>query len=507
MSHKNIHPSELQSSDIAKQNPLFYTNAFIGTRLISDGPRYSVYDPANGLEIASVSRCNAEHVDEAVRSATQAQSTWAQQLPKVRARLLRTWFELIETHRQSLAELITLESGKPLTEAQGEVSYGAAFVEWFAEEARRTYGSLIPSFAQGRRLLTSKQAIGVVAAITPWNFPLAMITRKVAPALAAGCAVVLKPAEGTPLSALALAHLARQAGIPAELFSVITTDRSGAEEVGAAFCDHELVRKVTFTGSTAVGKWLMARSANRLHRLSLELGGNAPLIVFEDADLNKAVKGIMLSKFRNTGQTCICTNRVLVQSQQYDALVRCLKIEVEKLKLGHGLTPGIHQGPLISETSTQRLQKLVNEAVARGAELVMGGQARPDLGVQFFEPTILSKPHLNDPIWTEELFGPIITINTFETEAEAIALANDTRAGLAAYLFTEDQGKAWRVAEALEYGMVAVNDGALSTEVAPFGGVKESGLGREGGAEGIEEFLEVKYMMFGGLSADESLKS
>jgi len=493
-------PSELNSAERASANPLLRVNAFVGARVLTGGARYPVLDPANDQELASVSRCGVAEVEEAVTLASQAQRRWAQALPKARARILRAWFELIEARRDELAELITLESGKPLAEAKGEVSYGAAFVEWFAEEARRTYGELIPSFGQGRRLVTTKQPVGVVAAITPWNFPLAMVTRKVAPALAAGCAVVLKPAEGTPLSALALAQLAREAGLAPELFSVITTDRAGAQEVGGALCDHELVRKVTFTGSTAVGKWLMARSASRLHRLSLELGGNAPLLIFEDADIDKALKGIMASKFRNTGQTCICANRVFVHQDRFDELLARLKVKVEALKVGHGLTPGVQSGPLITTSSRERLERLVSDAVAHGATLVTGGSARPELGTRFFEPTIITHPKASDPICSEELFGPIVTLSSFEREEEVIELANDTRAGLAAYLFTEDQGRAWRVAEALEYGMVAINDGALSSEVAPFGGVKESGLGREGGRQGIDEFLEVKYMMFGGLS-------
>lgn len=493
------HPNAVNSAERARSNPLLYTHALVGSRELSGGPRYPVLDPANEQELTTVSRCGVREVNEAVAIAAEAQKSWAQALPKVRSRLLRAWFELIEARRDALAELITLESGKPLAEARGEVSYGAAFVEWFAEEARRTYGELIPSFAHGRRLVTTKQPVGVVAAITPWNFPLAMITRKVAPALAAGCAVVLKPAEATPLSALALAHLAREAGIPPELLSVVTTDRAGAEEVGAALCDHELVRKVTFTGSTAVGRWLMARSAGRLHRLSLELGGNAPLLIFEDADIDKAIKGIMASKFRNTGQTCICANRVLVHSARFDELLTRLSAEVGALKLGHGLTPGVQSGPLITSASRSRLEALVSASVFNGATLIAGGSARPELGPRFFEPTIIAHPKASDPICREELFGPIATLSTFEAEEEALLMANDTRAGLAAYLFTEDQGRAWRVAEALEYGMVAVNDGSLSSEVAPFGGIKESGLGREGGRQGIDEFLEVKYMMFGGL--------
>jgi len=491
--------STINSAQIAQANPLFFPHALLGERALTEGPRYLVQDPATEQVIAEVSRCGAAEVAEAVGLAREAQRAWAASLPKQRARKLRAWFELIEAQRDALAELITLESGKPLAEAKGEVSYGASFVEWFAEEAKRTYGELIPSFGHGRRLVTTQAPVGVVAAITPWNFPLAMITRKCAPALAAGCAVVLKPAEGTPLSALALARLAREAGIPAALLSVVTTDRAGAEELGAALCDHPEVRKLTFTGSTAVGKWLMARSAQRLHRLSLELGGNAPLLVFEDAQLDKVLRGVMVSKFRNTGQTCICANRILVHRSRFDEVLAGLRPLVEGLKIGHGLSGDAQLGPLITEGSRQRLEALVSASVERGAELICGGSALPELGPRFFEPTIIAHPSADDPICSQELFGPIVTLSAFDTEEEALALANDTRAGLAAYLFTEDQGRAWRVAEALEYGMVAVNDGALSSEVAPFGGVKESGLGREGGRQGIQEFLELKYLMLGGL--------
>jgi succinate-semialdehyde dehydrogenase/glutarate-semialdehyde dehydrogenase len=485
----------------ARANPLLRERALAAGAWVeaAGGGRVEVTDPASGVTLASVPRCGATEVEAAVGGAVGAMEGWRALLPRERARALRRWFDLIAAHRAPLAELITLECGKPLAEALGEVDYGAGFVEWYAEEARRAYGEVIPTYGHGRRLLTLREPVGVVAAITPWNFPLAMITRKCAPALAAGCAVVLKPAERTPLTALALAALALEAGLPPALLSVLTSDRAGAAEVGGALCDDPRVRKLTFTGSTAVGKWLMARCAPTVKRLSLELGGDAPLIVFEDADLTVAARGVMASKFRNSGQTCVCANRLLVHRDRHDALAALLTAQVSALRPGHGLDPSVTQGPLISPDAVARVSDLVTRSTALGARALTGGAPLPHLGPHFYAPTLLTGVTSAQPICGGEIFGPIAPLITFTDDDEALRLANSTRAGLAAYVFTTSERRAWRAAEALEVGMVALNDGALSTEVAPFGGVKESGLGREGGRQGLEEFLEVKYLMVGGL--------
>jgi len=485
----------------ARAHPLLRERALVGGAWVeaAGGGRVEVVDPGSEEVIASVPRCGAAEVSAAVGAAEEATRGWRARLPRERARALRRWFDLLAAHREPLAELVTLEGGKPLAEARAEVDYGASFVEWYAEEARRAYGEVIPTYGHGRRVLTLREPVGVVAAITPWNFPLAMVTRKVAPALAAGCAVVLKPAEATPLTALALAALALEAGLPPGLLSVVTTDRAGADEVGGALCDDERVRKLTFTGSTAVGKRLMARCAGTVKRLSLELGGDAPLIVFEDADLELAARGVMASKFRNSGQTCVCANRLLVHADRRDELAALLAPQVRALRPGHGLDPAATQGPLISRAAAARVGDLVARSVALGATPLAGGEALPGVGPRFYAPTLLTGATPALPICGGEVFGPVAPLMTFRDDDEALRLANATRAGLAAYVFTTSERRAWRAAEALEVGMVALNDGGLSTEVAPFGGVKESGLGREGGRQGLEEFLEVKYMMVGGL--------
>jgi succinate-semialdehyde dehydrogenase/glutarate-semialdehyde dehydrogenase len=447
-----------------------------------DGALFAVTNPATGEVIAKVADVGAAETKRAIAAADAAFGPWKAKTGKERAAILRKWFELIMAAQDDLARLMTLEQGKPLAEAKGEVVYGANFVEWFAEEAKRIYGDTIPSHGADKRIVVIKQPIGVVAAITPWNFPIAMITRKVAPALAVGCPVVVKPSEDTPLSALALAVLAERAGLPAGVFNVVTSTR--APEVGLELTTSGIVRKVSFTGSTEVGKILMRQSASTVKKVSLELGGNAPFIVFDDADLDAAVVGALASKYRNAGQTCVCANRLLVQDGVYDAFVAKLKAAVEKFKVGNGLEAGVTQ---------------VADAVGKGAKVVLGG-ARHDLGGTFYQPTILTDVTPAMKVAKEEIFGPVAPIFRFQTEADAIRMANDTDFGLAAYFYAKDVARVWRVAEALEYGMVGINEGLISTEVAPFGGVKQSGLGREGSKYGTDDFLEVKYMCLGGIA-------
>jgi len=435
----------------------------------------------------------------AVRNpATGVTPAWSAKTAKERATVLRTWFGLIMAAQEDLAQLMTAEQGKPLAETRGEVAYGASFIEWFAEEAKRVYGDVIPTHAAGKRILVLKQPIGVVTAITPWNFPNAMITRKVAPAIAAGCTFVIKPADETPLSALALAELADRAGLPKGVFNVVTTTR--AKEVGLELTQNPLVRKFSFTGSTAVGKQLMAQCATTVKKVSLELGGNAPFIVFDDADLDQAVEGALLSKYRNMGQTCVCANRFLVQDAVYDAFEARLAARVKTMKVGDGAEAGVTQGPLINMEAVGKVERLLADAVASGARVEVGGH-RHALGGTFFEPTVVTGVKPTMAISREEIFGPVATLSRFTDEAEAIGLANDTDFGLAAYFYARDIARIFRVAEALEYGMVAVNDGILSTEVAPFGGVKQSGIGREGSKYGIEDYVEIKYVLLGGLGA------
>lgn len=452
-----------------------------------------VQDPATGEVIATVPGLGAAEARDAVAAARDSLASWAARTAGERARILRRWFELMLEEQEALADLLTREQGKPIAEARGEIAYAASFLEWYAEEAKRAYGDVIPSHAADRRIIVLKQPIGVVAAITPWNFPSAMITRKVGPALAAGCTVVLKPAEQTPLSALALAALAEEAGVPAGVFNVITGD---AAEIGTELTANPLVRKISFTGSTEIGRLLMRQSAATIKKLSLELGGNAPFIVFDDADVVSAIDGAVASKFRNSGQTCVCTNRFYVQAGVYDSFVAGLAERVVKMKVGPGKETGTDLGPLIDLAAVAKVESHIADAVSHGACVMVGGQ-RSALGGTFFEPTLVAGVTGDMRICREETFGPVAAIVRFETETEAITLANDSEFGLASYLYSRDISRVWRVAEALESGMVGINTGLISTEVAPFGGVKQSGLGREGSHYGMDDYLEIKYLCLG----------
>jgi succinate-semialdehyde dehydrogenase / glutarate-semialdehyde dehydrogenase len=460
------------------------------------GKRFAVTNPATGEQLAEVADLDAADARAAIEAAAAAFPGWAANTAKQRAAVLRKWFELIMAAQEDLAQLMTAEQGKPLAETRGEVAYGASFIEWFAEEGKRVYGDVIPTHAAGKRILVLKQPIGVAAAITPWNFPIAMITRKVAPAIAAGCTVVVKPPDETPLSALALAVLAERAGLPKGVLNVVTTTR--AREVGLELTTNPLVRKFSFTGSTEVGRQLMAQCASTVKKVSLELGGNAPFIVFDDADLDAAIEGALASKYRNMGQTCVCANRFLVQDDVFEAFEAKLAARVRGMKVGNGAEPGVVQGPLINMDAVEKVERLLAEAVADGAKVEVGGHRHP-LGRTFFEPTVVTGVTPAMAISREEIFGPVATLTRFKDDAEAIRFANDTDFGLAAYFYARDLGRVFRVAEALEYGMVCVNDGILSTEVAPFGGVKQSGIGREGSKYGIEDYVEIKYVLLGGL--------
>ncbi|MDX7642935.1 NAD-dependent succinate-semialdehyde dehydrogenase [Aeromonas caviae] len=460
------------------------------------GRRFEVLNPATGQVITQVPDMDGEDTRLAIAAAHAAQPAWAALTAKERSSKLYAWFERIMANQEELARIMTCEQGKPLAEAKGEVAYGASFIQWFAEEGKRAYGRTIPGFSADRRLATIKQPVGVVAAITPWNFPIAMITRKAGPALAAGCTIVIKPAAETPLCALALAVLAEQAGIPAGVINIVTSHQASA--VGNELCSNPVVRKLSFTGSTRIGKLLMRQCADTMKRLSLELGGNAPFIVFDDADLDAAVAGALASKYRNAGQTCVCANRILVQASVYDAFAEKLAAAVKAFKVGDGMGEGVQIGPLINPAAASKVAELVQQSVAAGARVLVGGDAHP-AGPLFYHPTILTGVTRGNPILDEEIFGPVAPLVHFETEAEAIALANDTPYGLAAYFYGRDIARVWRVAEGLEYGMVGINEGIISTELAPFGGIKESGLGREGAAEGLEEYLETKYLCFGGI--------
>lgn len=473
------------------------TDAFLAGDWIKGDRRFPVKNPATGAVIAEVADMGAPDAQAAVAAAKDAFPAWSGALAKERSAVLRRWFDLIVKDAERLARLITAEGGKPLAEARGEVAYGASFVEWYAEEAKRAYGRVVPTTAPQRRYLTIKQPIGVAAAITPWNFPLGMVTRKAAPALAAGCTLVLKPAEQTPLTALALAELATEAGVPAGVLNVIPT--SDPKAVGKALCDSPVVRKLSFTGSTEVGKILMAQCAGTVKRLSLELGGNAPFLVFEDADLEAAAAAVMAAKFRNAGQVCTTPNRVLVHDRVHDAFAEILAEKVRALKVGPGDEDGVQVGPLIDMDGVAKVERLVGESVKAGAEALAGG-ARHPAGAQFFAPTVLAGVTPQMPVFREEIFGPVVPLIRFAGDEEAVRLANDTPYGLAAYVFAKDQSRIWRVAERLEYGMVSVNEGLMSNEVTPFGGMKESGLGREGGAEGLDEFLETKFVSFSGIA-------
>ncbi|MCS6930298.1 MAG: NAD-dependent succinate-semialdehyde dehydrogenase [Saprospiraceae bacterium] len=478
------------------QPSLLRTQAYVGGRWQEaySGRTFPVYNPATGEVLAEVADCGPVETNEAIAAAEAAFPSWRTKTAAQRANLLWRWYELILEHVEDLALLMTLEQGKPLAEARGEVRYGASFVEWFAEEARRAYGEIIPPHSSRMRLLVFKEPIGVVAAITPWNFPHAMITRKVAPALAAGCTVVVKPSEETPLSALALAELAERAGFPPGVFNVVTG--LDADAIGRALTESPAVRKLSFTGSTAVGKLLMRRCADTVKKISLELGGNAPFIVFDDADVDAAVEGAIASKFRNTGQTCICANRIFVQNAVYEAFVAKFTEQVRQQKMGSGLEPGVTVGPLINQRAIEKVERLLSDALEKGARVLIGGVRRTGT---FFEPTVVCNVRPGMNLLTEEIFGPIAPIIAFDSEEEVIRMANDTIYGLAAYFYGRDVGRIFRVAEALEYGMIGVNTGILGTAVAPFGGMKQSGIGREGSHYGLEEFLEIKYVCLAGL--------
>ncbi|WP_186074048.1 NAD-dependent succinate-semialdehyde dehydrogenase [Burkholderia gladioli] len=456
---------------------------------------YAVLNPATGETVAEVARGGAAETRHAIAAAERALPAWRALTAKERGARVKRWGELMLEHRDALAELLTREQGKPLAEARGEVGYAASFLEWFGEEAKRMYGDVIPSPKPNSRIVVTKEPVGVVAAITPWNFPLAMITRKAGPALAAGCTMVLKPSEETPLSAFALAVLAERAGIPAGVFNIVSGD---AVAIGGALTESPVVRKLSFTGSTRVGKLLARQSADTLKKLSLELGGNAPFIVFDDADLDAAVEGAIASKFRNTGQTCVCVNRFLVQDGVYEAFTGKLAEAVRKLRVGDALAGEVDQGPLINAAALDKVERHVADATGHGARVLTGGR-RHALGGTFYEPTVLAEVAADALIAGEETFGPVAACFRFSTEEQAIAAANDTPFGLSAYFYTRDLGRAWRVAGALESGMVGVNDGIISTEVAPFGGVKQSGLGREGSKYGIDEYVELKYTLMAGL--------
>jgi succinate-semialdehyde dehydrogenase/glutarate-semialdehyde dehydrogenase len=477
---------------------LLKTRGYVGGEWIPSrsGAVFPVSDPATDEVLTEVADLGAEETRTAVSAAEAAWPAWRERPAKERSAILRAWFQKIMDNQPALARLMTAEQGKPVAEAAGEVAYGASFVEWFAEEAKRTYGEVIPTNAAGRRILVLKQSVGVSAAITPWNFPIAMITRKVAPALAAGCPVVVKPAEDTPLSALALAALAEEAGVPAGIFNVVPS--SDPRAVAGALQEDERVRKLSFTGSTEVGKILMRQSADTMKRVSFELGGNAPFIVFDDADLDAAVVGAIASKYRNSGQTCVCANRFLVQDGIYDAFAARLAEATADLKVANGFEDGAQQGPLINDDAVAKVERLIGDATTKGAKILTGG-ARHGLGGRFFQPTVLSDVTAEMSLSQEEIFGPVAPLFRFSSAEEAIRLANDTPYGLAAYFYARDLGRVWRVAEGLDYGMIGINEGIISTEVAPFGGMKQSGLGREGARAGIDEYLETKYLCMGGL--------
>ncbi|OQX34059.1 MAG: succinate-semialdehyde dehydrogenase (NADP(+)) [Oceanospirillales bacterium LUC14_002_19_P2] len=475
---------------------LLRSQAYIDGGWVSGQTTLAVTNPADGALLANVPDLGAAETDMAIQAAERAQKLWKQQTAKARSAVLRRWYELILEHQEDLALLMTSEQGKPLAEARGEVLYDASFVEWFAEEGKRAYGDVVPEHLPGRKVLVTREPVGVVAAITPWNFPIAMITRKAAPALAAGCSIVIKPAEATPLCALALAELAERAGVPAGVLNVVTTARPA--DVGQALCASPIVRKLSFTGSTGIGKLLMKQCVDTVKKVSMELGGNAPFIVFEDADIDRAVEGLMVSKFRNSGQTCVCTNRVFVHDNIYETFVDKLAAQVAQLKVAPGVNEESQQGPLINDAAVQKVEQHVADAVEKGGRLLVGGQ-RHSRGGSFYEPTVIADASTAMLCFREEIFGPVAPVFRFGSEEEVIAMANDTEYGLAAYFYARDLGRVFRVAEALEYGMVAVNEGILSTEIAPFGGYKESGIGREGSKYGLDEYLEIKYTLLGGL--------
>ncbi|MCB5945510.1 NAD-dependent succinate-semialdehyde dehydrogenase [Acidocella sp. KAb 2-4] len=485
--------------EILTDKSLWRCGAYIDGQWVAETPHgiYTLRNPATGEALIDLPRCKETETDRAIEAAHRAFLDWRKTTAQHRAKVIRRWYELTLEHREDLAKIITLEEGKPLTEARGEVDYAASFLEWFSEEAKRVNGEVLPAKSPRQRIVVLKQPIGVCAAITPWNFPAAMITRKAGPALAAGCAMVVKPASQTPMTALALAELAERAGVPAGVFSVITGNDTRA--IGGRLTAHQLVRKVTFTGSTEVGRVLLAQSAATIKKCSMELGGNAPFIIFDDADLDAAVEGVVASKYRNTGQACISANRVLVQDGVFDAFADKLAARVGQLKVGNGLSEGVQQGPLIDMGAIEKVESHIADAVAKGAKVLVGGK-RHDLGGCFFEPTVLADVPGDALLAHEETFGPVAPLFRFKTDAEALELANATEFGLAAYLFSRDAARIWNAAEGLESGMVGINTGLISNEVAPFGGVKQSGLGREGSHIGIDEFLEVKYMCWDGIA-------
>ena len=476
---------------------LLKTKAYINGQWVTadSGETFAINNPANGKVIAEVSKCGTDETRRAINAAESAQVVWRNKSAKERASLLRQWFALMMANQEDLAQILTAEQGKPLVEARGEIAYGANYIEWFSEEAKRVYGDTIPEPSNDKRLICIKQPVGVVACITPWNFPNAMLTRKIAPALAAGCTVVCKPANATPLSALAFAELAERAGIPAGVINIVVGKTA---DIGAELTSNPTVRKLSFTGSTPVGKQLMAECAQTVKRTSMELGGNAPFIVFDDADLDAAVDGAIASKFRNAGQTCVCSNRLLVHSSVYDVFIKKLTDKVAQLKMGDGTEDNVAIGPLINEKAANNVCDFINDAIGKGAKVELGGN-HSTLGPCYVEPTILSHVTEDMKVFKEEIFGPIAPIFKFESEQDAIDIANKTEFGLACYFYSRDIGRIWRVAEALEYGIVGINEGMVSNEMAPFGGIKESGQGREGSKYGLDDYLEIKYMCFGGI--------
>lgn len=481
-----------------KDPSLLKQSALVGDQWIaaSEDSGIAVHNPATGDLLGYVPKLGSKETSQAIDAAEKARHAWAGRTAKDRATVLRNWYNLMMEHQDDLAAILTAEQGKPLAEAKGEIAYGASFIEWFAEEAKRTYGDVIPGHQTDKRIVVIKQAIGVVAAITPWNFPNAMITRKAGPALAAGCSMVIKPASQTPFSAIAMVVLAERAGIPPGILSVLT---GSAREIGAVMTESPLVKKLTFTGSTEVGAQLYAQSAPTIKKLALELGGNAPFIVFDDADIDAAVEGAIIAKFRNNGQTCVCANRIYVQSGVYDIFAKKLQTKLSELPVGNGTDEGVVFGPLIDNAAVLKVEEHIADAVAKGAVVTMGGQ-RHELGGTFFQPTIVTDVTKHMLVATEETFGPLAPLVKFDDEADVVQQANDTEFGLASYFYTQDLARTWRVSEALEYGMVGINTGLVSTAEAPFGGVKSSGLGREGSKYGMDEFMEMKYMCIGGIS-------
>ena len=482
---------------ILRDSSLLQSHSYIDGQWVpaDSGETLAVTNPANGETVGHVAKCGTAETRRMIEAAGQAQKIWSRSLVKERAALLRKWFNLIMENQKDLAQILTAEQGKPLAEARGEVAYGANFIEWFSEESKRVYGDIIAQPSDDKRIMVIKQPVGVVACITPWNFPNAMLTRKIAPAIAAGCAVVCKPANATPLSALALMVLAERAGFPKGLMNIVT---GRTAEIGAEITSHPIVRKVTFTGSTPVGKQLMAECAGTVKRTSMELGGNAPFIVFDDANIDAAVQGAMVSKYRNAGQTCVCSNRLIIQSGIYDEFVAKLTDAVKGLNVGDGAEEGVAVGPLIDDKAAKGVLDFIDDAVAKGATIVTGG-GRSMLGGSFIDPTILTNVTRNMRVFSEEIFGPVAPLFKFETEAEVIEMANDTEFGLAAYFYSRDVGRVYRVSEQLEYGIIGVNEGIISNEMAPFGGMKESGTGREGSKYGMDDYMDIKYVCVGGI--------